>query len=534
MKPSLHLVVEKAKPKTLYVVRRDKQKRKKYFKDLNLSVLENPSLSGNAKTVHTYLISRYSGSWQIHRNHILSILKGGEWTLKKAIKELEAEGYLLRERPRTGFRGGYGKTIYYVFEEPYKVMADEIEEAELTEKINILVSTQSDKIKKVSMSKCSREKLETEILRLRKENEELRKRLKKEDVMGKIPGLDKETYSRKPTVGFHPYKDKIEDNNTSVLLSSEKDNTSVLSFSNESKNTNVFLLSESIKNNKNTLAAGERDVQVVSLVRGWNDKAKKYKCSRITAPLTNVVLSALKHNTFEELLESINNYHNILSDPNMWFSAEWNLYSFFARGHPKYKHKYKISYLNFLSSAKPFDEFRKKEFKNKFEQLAEDKYGWYPAPHSEELMFEEPKPELYYKTYLKFRLKDLETQAYDRFWIQLWFDPPITDRWDRYPPYELEEIIRCLNTQIATQMFLQKDYNYLEYMLEKWVLINNNLPKSWAFWKQFYPEEHIRMKIPLSLSNLPKYKYVYDADGNHVLDAEGKRVTVPYNPELDN
>jgi len=82
---------------------------------VNKQLLNNTELSWKAKGLLTYLLS-LPDNWKIYEDEIVKHAKDGKDSLKSAIKELIANGYIERERIRsaTGQLRGYAYCVYEI------------------------------------------------------------------------------------------------------------------------------------------------------------------------------------------------------------------------------------------------------------------------------------------------------------------------------------------------------------------------------------------------------------------------------------
>jgi len=82
---------------------------------VNKQLLNNAELSWKAKGLLTYLLS-LPDNWQIYEDEIVKHAKDGKDSLKSAIKELIANGYIERERIRnsSGQLKGYSYCVYEI------------------------------------------------------------------------------------------------------------------------------------------------------------------------------------------------------------------------------------------------------------------------------------------------------------------------------------------------------------------------------------------------------------------------------------
>ena len=87
---------------------------KDHFKTLDTRIFENPELSSVAVKFHCYAISR-PPNWDLKWPNLLRIFKERRDALKKGIRELAAEGYLLKMVRR---EAGKFIWVYVVFERP--------------------------------------------------------------------------------------------------------------------------------------------------------------------------------------------------------------------------------------------------------------------------------------------------------------------------------------------------------------------------------------------------------------------------------
>jgi len=74
------------------------------------SVIEDSRLSFKALGILTYLLSKPS-NWVIHEYEVARSHGCGRDAVRSALRELEAAGYLIRERGRVNGRFTYDKTV---------------------------------------------------------------------------------------------------------------------------------------------------------------------------------------------------------------------------------------------------------------------------------------------------------------------------------------------------------------------------------------------------------------------------------------
>ena len=99
----------------------------KDFTTMNNHHLKNKNLSLKAKGLLSLMLS-LPDEWDYTVRGLASICKDGVDSISTAIKELEAEGYLIRERVRHE-DGSFGKTEYIIHEQPvhYESKSDPLE-----------------------------------------------------------------------------------------------------------------------------------------------------------------------------------------------------------------------------------------------------------------------------------------------------------------------------------------------------------------------------------------------------------------------
>jgi hypothetical protein len=96
-----------------------KTHRDNMFATVSLYCLQDPRVSGLAKALHFYAISRPEG-WVLRMEDLYRRFKEGRYAIRKAMKELEAAGYLVRHQSRTPAPDGstrYGTTECEWYEE---------------------------------------------------------------------------------------------------------------------------------------------------------------------------------------------------------------------------------------------------------------------------------------------------------------------------------------------------------------------------------------------------------------------------------
>ena len=91
----------------------------KDFTTMSNHHLKNKNLSLKAKGLLSLMLS-LPDEWDYTVRGLASICKDGVDSISTAIKELEAEGYLIRERVRHE-DGSFGKTEYIIHEQPIRV-----------------------------------------------------------------------------------------------------------------------------------------------------------------------------------------------------------------------------------------------------------------------------------------------------------------------------------------------------------------------------------------------------------------------------
>jgi hypothetical protein len=107
------------------------------FTTINLTAVEDPELTGLAKAVHLYAMSRPEG-WQLKIKDIVSKFKENKDTIYRAMILLEERGYLTRETIRNDNRT-IVQWIYHWYEEPQPVLEnqDGIENQDCIEKLEL-------------------------------------------------------------------------------------------------------------------------------------------------------------------------------------------------------------------------------------------------------------------------------------------------------------------------------------------------------------------------------------------------------------
>src|ERR1700677_1293484 len=92
--------------------------KKSHFKTIDNRFLERMDLSGKAKAVLAYLVSR-PDDWSVRVDHLVNkCFKEGRQWVYSALKELEKFGYIKRSRVR-GQDGKLGEMEYHVYEIPH-------------------------------------------------------------------------------------------------------------------------------------------------------------------------------------------------------------------------------------------------------------------------------------------------------------------------------------------------------------------------------------------------------------------------------
>jgi hypothetical protein len=83
----------------------------------------------------------------------------------------------------------------------------------------------------------------------------------------------------------------------------------------------------------------------------WNE-SKEWQYHKCITSHKSAMSKQLKSFSAKEIIESINNYINIVEDEKCYFSHKWTLTDFLNRG-----------FMNFLDTAKPFENYNR-SFKN--------------------------------------------------------------------------------------------------------------------------------------------------------------------------
>jgi hypothetical protein len=86
------------------------------FGTISLICNNDPNVSGLAKSIHTYMVTR-PDEWELRTGHIYKCFKEKRDAITNAIRELEDNGYIKRteERPE---RGRFASVTYDVYEKP--------------------------------------------------------------------------------------------------------------------------------------------------------------------------------------------------------------------------------------------------------------------------------------------------------------------------------------------------------------------------------------------------------------------------------
>lgn len=97
-----------------------KTHRDNMFATVSLYCLQDPRVSGLAKALHFYAISRPEG-WELRMQDLCRRFKEGRYAIRNALRELEDAGYLVRRQSRSAAADGstrFGTTECCWYEEP--------------------------------------------------------------------------------------------------------------------------------------------------------------------------------------------------------------------------------------------------------------------------------------------------------------------------------------------------------------------------------------------------------------------------------
>lgn len=84
------------------------------FTLIDNAIICNTNLSDNAKVILIYMLSKID-NWQFHENEIAESLNKSVSTIRRGIRELEDNGYLIRKRYRNkNGKFGYEFKVYEI------------------------------------------------------------------------------------------------------------------------------------------------------------------------------------------------------------------------------------------------------------------------------------------------------------------------------------------------------------------------------------------------------------------------------------
>jgi DNA-binding MarR family transcriptional regulator len=89
-----------------------------HFGTVSRSIVVSSSLSKNARLLYVILATyadRNTRSWRVSRARLASDLDASEATVKRALRELEGAGVIVRQRHRAGGREGVATTVLHDF-----------------------------------------------------------------------------------------------------------------------------------------------------------------------------------------------------------------------------------------------------------------------------------------------------------------------------------------------------------------------------------------------------------------------------------
>lgn len=105
-----------------------KTHRDRKYTTINLTCVEDSRLSGLAKAVHLYAMSR-PPDWDLNTQDVINRFKEGKRAIYHAMQELVETGYLQRERERNGQR--FGPIVLHWYENPQRSRSEEVQDEEV-------------------------------------------------------------------------------------------------------------------------------------------------------------------------------------------------------------------------------------------------------------------------------------------------------------------------------------------------------------------------------------------------------------------
>ena len=90
--------------------------RDNHYATVNLTCVEDPRISGLAKALHLYAMSRPEG-WRLQTQDLVSRFREGKEAIYAALKQLEDAGYLVRQQGKRR-KGRFGSFVCHWYEEP--------------------------------------------------------------------------------------------------------------------------------------------------------------------------------------------------------------------------------------------------------------------------------------------------------------------------------------------------------------------------------------------------------------------------------
>lgn len=109
------------KGKKMTTIRVSKNKENPYI-IVKKSSIHDPNLSLRAKGLLTFLLG-FPDDWQIQLNHLVNVLKEGRAAIRCAIKELQDNNYIHKQKIKND-KGRYNGWEYILYEEPFSPRCD--------------------------------------------------------------------------------------------------------------------------------------------------------------------------------------------------------------------------------------------------------------------------------------------------------------------------------------------------------------------------------------------------------------------------
>jgi len=363
----------------------DKPEPKEKFAITGLDCMDDHTISSDARLLYFYLSSKPL-HWDVKIDKMATYINKTERYVQKCLAELEERGFLVREKQRAN--GKYGKPNYHLNTKADCTTKREKGMGKIPTLAdnplkNIDVSPNSNPTTCYETTCCGTNCCGTNCC----SESHIRDNIyKKENSEQKDKGTDV------------PLSSNTGEEKSGDFSSPDEKNK------NETSGEKTGRLKEDF--NQSGGCNKKKDIYVDSVYKifnHWNENAPS-KCIKITGPLTSKIIRTLKHFSLEDIISAIDNYTLILkNNERYWYSHKMCLSDFLERGNPTTKIFLPANsvkgFQDFLSSAKPFERFKKSKYKNDFENMLEERH-WktymYDPSSPEKGSWEEPDNDIYF------------------------------------------------------------------------------------------------------------------------------------------